>query len=85
MSFNLKGINTATWVRIVALFLVLVNQIAISMFEVQLLPFTDAEIYEGVSTVVTIIVSLITSWKNNSISQEAQEADEVLKAKKGNI
>ncbi|MED0689969.1 phage holin [Bacillus licheniformis] len=83
MKFNLRNVRPATWVRIIALFLVLVNQIAVSVLDTTLLPFTDAEIYEGVSTVVTLVVSVWSAWKNNSLTEPAQEADRVLKAKKG--
>lgn len=83
MNFNFKGVSKATWTRIIALILVLANQIAVSFFDAQLLPFEDAEIYEGVSVLVTVIISILAGWKNNSITQEAQEADRVLKLKKG--
>lgn len=78
-NFNLKGVTPATWVRIVSLFAVLVNQISISIFEFQLIPFTDDEIYEGLSTLATFVVAVIAAWKNNSISEPAQKADKVLK------
>lgn len=75
---NLKGISIATWTRIITLFLALINQIGISIFNFQLLPFDDAEIYEGVSTVLTVIVAIIAGHKNNSITAEAQEGDKVM-------
>jgi SPP1 family holin len=83
MNLNLKGVSKATWTRIIALILVLANQIAVSFFDVQLLPFEDAEIYEGVSVVLTAIIAIAAGWKNNSVTKEAQEADEILKEKKG--
>lgn len=79
MKFNLKGVTPATWVRIVALILVLANQISVSIFNFQLLPFTDEEIYEVVSTVVTVIVTVTTGWYNNSLTENAQEADKTFK------
>ena len=75
---NLQGVSKATWVRIISLFLVLVNQIAISFFDFNL-GFEDAAIYEGVSTVLTFVVSAYAAWKNNSMTVNAQLADEVLK------
>ena len=80
---NLSGITTATWVRIIGLAIILINQVSVSIFDFQLLPFGDAAIYEGVSTVLTIVMSAVAGWKNNSITPEAQEADRVLTAKKG--
>jgi len=81
-NINLKGVSKATWVRILGLLFILINQVAASVFNTQLLPFTDAEIYEGVSTVLTIVISVYAAWKNNSITEEAQYADSVLKLKK---
>ncbi|PJH64375.1 SPP1 phage holin family protein [Salmonella enterica] len=78
---NLKGITKGTWVRTVALFLVLINQIAVSFFGFDL-GLADEQIYQGVSTVVTVITSLLAGYKNNSVTKPAQEADVVLKQKK---
>lgn len=80
---NLSGITTATWVRIIGLAVILVNQVSVSIFDFQLLPFGDAAIYEGISIILTIVISVVAGWKNNSITKEAQEADRVLAAKKG--
>lgn len=80
---NLSGISTATWVRSIVFFLTLANQLSVSVFEFKLLPWGEDDMYESVSMVVTAIVSLIAYWKNNSVTVQAQEADEVLSAKKG--
>lgn len=81
---NLKGVTKATWARIVTLLLALINQISISLFNFQLLPYTDEQIYEGVSTLLTVSVTIWTAWKNNSFTYEAQQADKVMKSlKKG--
>lgn len=80
---NLKGVPTATWVRIIGLLVILANQVSVSIFDFQLVPFRDEEIYEGVSTVLTIVMAVLTGWKNNSLTKPAQEADQILSAKKG--
>ena len=80
---NLKGVPTATWVRIIGLLVILVNQVSVSIFDLQLVPFGDEEIYEGVSTVLTIVMAVLTGWKNNSLTKTAQEADQLLQTKKG--
>ena len=79
---NIKNVDKSVWVRVVALILVLANQISVSFFEFKLLPFADEEIYEGVSIVVTTLVAFWTSWKNNSFTDEAQIADEYLRQEK---
>mgnify|MGYP001091642011 CR=1 FL=1 len=80
--WNLKGVTKDTWARTIALFLVLINQISIGFFNHQLIPFAEEQIYEGVSTILTIIIAIWTSWKNNSFTAFAQEADLILKEKK---
>ena len=79
MNINLKGITKDTWVRIIGLVLVLINQVSISFFNFQILPFDDAEVYEKVSSVLTVIMAIVAGWKNNSVTVQAQEADKVLR------
>ncbi|MGB3160354.1 MAG: phage holin [Carnobacterium sp.] len=76
---NLKGINKSTWVRLVGLFVILLNQISISIFNFQLLPFADEEIYEGVSTILTIILSVLSTWKDTPITVAGQKGSKLTK------
>ncbi|WP_405101390.1 SPP1 phage holin family protein [Oceanobacillus sp. FSL H7-0719] len=80
---NLKGVTKATWARIITLFLALANQVSISIFNYQLLPFDDAAIYEGVSTALTVVAAIIAGHKNNSVTVEAQKGDEVKRRLEG--
>lgn len=75
---NFKNVSPATWTRIIVLLLSLVNLIGVSIFHVQLLPFDDIQLYEGVSMVVTVVATILTTWKNNSFTPEAQKADAYL-------
>ncbi len=74
----MKNITKATWTRIIVLFLVLANQISVSFLDFEILPFDESKIYEGVSVVLTVGVAIWTAWKNNSITDEAKQADEYL-------
>jgi len=64
--------------RLVVLAILLINQ-ALVVFGWNPLPFSEEEIYEGVSVVATIAVAVWTWYKNNSVTEEAQEADRILK------
>ena len=64
-------------VRLVVLIILLVNQ-ALIVFGLNPLPFSEEQIYEAVSSVATVVVALWAWWKNNSITKEAQQADEYL-------
>ena len=75
-------IKKDTLIRLIVLALVLLNQVLCSTgvinFEVE-----EDKIYEGVSTLATIFMSLWTAWKNNSITKNAIKADEYLNKLKG--
>lgn len=76
---NLSGVDKITWIRLVTLFIALVNQVSISIFSFEILPFNNEEIYEFISIVVTIAATTWATWKNNSLTKEAQMTDEHLK------
>jgi len=68
---------TQAIVRLVVLVILLANQ-ALIVFGLNPLPFSEEQIYEAVSSVATVVVALWAWWKNNSITKEAQQADEYL-------
>lgn len=76
---NFKGVPMQTWVRVIALFAILLNLIGVAFFDFKILPFEDEEIQSGVSIILAFIVSIWTGWKNNSFTTEAQLTDEQLK------
>lgn len=65
-------------IRLIVLVIMLVNQTLVVLGK-NPLPFSEEEIYEGVSSLATAIVALWTWWKNNSVTKKAMEADEYLK------
>jgi SPP1 family holin len=79
---NLKGVTKSTWVRLISMLLVFVNLIARELFNFELLPFDDTEINDGVSVLLTVVIATWGTWKNNSVTAKAQEADKVLKGDK---
>lgn len=77
----MKNIETGTIVRTVVLVIALINM-ALTAFGKNPLPFSDDEVYSGVSALITVIASLVAWWKNNSFTTQAIEADDILKIKK---
>ena len=74
---NLKGVSKQTWARTIVLLLALVNQ-ALVMFEV-----TDRVVEletwtRYVTYALTVISAVWSWWKNNSFTQKAQEADNLI-------
>ncbi len=70
--------NKGTVFRTVMLTLALFNQV-LTVFGKNPLPFSDEELYHGVSAIFTVVTSLISWWKNNSFTKKAQLADNYLK------
>lgn len=72
-----------TIIRTIVLFVALLNQV-LTMFGLNPLPFSNEDIYSGLTMIFTVVATLWAWWKNNSFTQNAIEADEFLKKlKKG--
>ena len=75
---NLKGVTKDTWARLIVIVFAFINQTLV-IFGKEQLPFTNDEVYQIVSYAFTILASVWGYWKNNSLTLEAQKADEKLK------
>ena len=78
---NPKNNKTAGIVRLVVLLVLIINQTLIS-FGYNPLPFSEEQIYEGVSSVALAASAIYAWWKHNNITKEAEEVQEVLERKK---
>ena len=74
-------VSTDTIIRTIVLAVALINQILTSCGK-NPIPFSDEEIYEVVSILITVGASIWAWWKNNSFTQEAIEADNLMKISK---
>lgn len=73
----MNTVKTDTIARTIVLFLALANQIlAISGKEI--FPVTEDQVYQIVTLIATVGASVWAWWKNNSFTQNAIEADNVL-------
>lgn len=70
-------IKTETIIRTVILVVALINQ-GLTMAGACLLPITDDQIAELITLVITIGASLWSWWKNNSFTDNAIKADQLL-------
>ena len=80
----MKNISKGTIIRTACLLLAIVNT-ALTMFGKSPLPIEDAMIEEVVSYGFMVVTSIVAWWENNSFTESAIKADEVLadlKAKK---
>ena len=72
------NITKGTLIRTILLVLALANQILV-VFGKSPIPIDDDTVTNLISTVWTVIASLIAWWKNNSFTDKAIKADEVLR------
>lgn len=70
--------SAGTIARIICLVLALINQ-GLAIAGKGTIDITDEVIYQFCSYGATIITTLVAAWKNNSVTQAAKKADEVLK------
>lgn len=74
-------VSKETIVRTVVLFVALLNTV-LNACGKNPLPFSDDEVYTGVSAVVATVAAVWAWWKNNSFTAAAVKADEVLEIEK---
>jgi SPP1 family holin len=74
-------VSKETIARTVVLFVALLNTV-LNACGKNPLPFSDDEVYTGVSAVVATVAAIWAWWKNNSFTAAAVKADEVLKIEK---
>ena len=72
------NITKGTIIRTILLVLALINQV-LAVFGKSPIPIDDDTLTNLISTAWTVIASLIAWWKNNSFTDKAIKADEVLK------
>lgn len=77
----MKNVSKETIIRTIILVITLVNSI-LTMFGKNPIPFSEDEIYVGLSAIATVAATIWAWWKNNSFTKNAIAADEYLKGLK---
>lgn len=72
----MRKIDREVIIRTIVLVIVLFNQLLVA-YGKEKLPFTEDEIYSGVSSIATVLVSIWAWWKNNSFTEAAIEGDKL--------
>lgn len=70
----MKNVSKETIIRTIILVIALVNQVLTASGK-NPLPFSDEELYTGLTAVFTVAASAWAWWKNNSFTQNAIAAD----------
>lgn len=71
-------IQKETILRTVVMVIALVNSVLL-MLGKNPIPYSDDELYVGLSSVASVLSTLWSWWKNNSFTKSALIADEYLK------
>lgn len=74
----MKNITAGTIARTACLVLALVNQI-LMVLGYKVIDVSDDTVNTLITTGFTVVTALIAWWKNNSFTQAAIEADEVMR------
>lgn len=80
---NKLHVKGDTIARTIVLFLALANQVMVA-FGWNPIDIEEESVYTMISTLVTLIAACVAWWENNSFTQAALKADEVLKEEQTN-
>lgn len=69
-------------IRLLVATIVLLNQVLVA-YGWNPIPYSEEEIYSGLSALASAITVLWIWWKNNNVTKEAQQAQEYLDKLKG--
>ena len=69
-------------IRLAVLIILLINQ-TLLVLGWSPLPFSEEQIYEGVSSVALVVTAIYTWYKNNNVTKEAEKAQGYLNQLKG--
>lgn len=78
-----SSISTGTYVRYIVMILTIINTILIRIGKTPI-SVEEEKVYQTVSDVITIVVLIVNTYKNNSTSWQAIQADAYLQNLKGN-
>ncbi len=73
----MKNVKIGTIVRLIVMILSMVNML-LTVNGKNPLPWSEDEMYIGLSQAAAILTTVWTWWKNNSFTKEAIKADEYL-------
>ena len=76
-----KNNKTQGIIRLIVLVILLLNQTLISL-GYNPLPFSEEQIYEGLSSVALVVSAIYSWWRNNNVTKESEQAQVELERKK---
>lgn len=77
-SINWQDIPVATYVRYILMVISIINMV-LTRLGVNPIVVSEDSLYQTVSDVITVIIFIVNTWYNNSVTPEAIEADKMMK------
>lgn len=73
-SIDWKNISVATYTRYILMIIAIINMI-LTHFGLNPIKVSETEVYQTVTDVITCVIFVINTWKNNSVTTNAIAAD----------
>lgn len=73
-SIDWKNISVATYTRYILMIIAIINMI-LTHFGLNPIKVSETEVYQSVTDVITCVIFVINTWKNNSVTTNAIAAD----------
>jgi len=77
-SIDWKNISAATYTRYILMIITIIN-LVLTGFGVNPIKASETEVYKVVSDILTCVIFIVNTWKNNSVTGNAIAADGYLK------
>ena len=77
-SIDWANISPATYTRYVLMIIAIINML-LNAFKINPIEVSENEVYQVVSNILTCVLFVINTWKNNSVTNSAISADQYMK------
>ena len=77
-SIDCANISPATYTRYILMIIAIINML-LNAFKINPIEVSENEVYQVVSNILTCVLFVINTWKNNSVTNSAINADQYMK------
>ena len=77
-SIDWTNISPATYTRYILMIIAIINML-LNAFKINPIEVSENEVYQVVSNILTCVLFVINTWKNNSVTNSAINADQYMK------
>lgn len=77
-SIDWANISPATYTRYILMIVAIINML-LNAFKINPIEVSENEVYQVVSNILTCVLFVINTWKNNSVTNSAINADQYMK------